>query len=669
MTRSRYLFNGGVLRQNMRQHGWVGIIYLLGLLFALPLQMLLAHQEDVPAQEIHNLFQIADNVQTLFILIVPVAAALFQFRYLQAKHPSDLWHSLPLRRGQLLFNHMASGLFLLLVPVWLVSLLSGLLMPLDSNGYAYQAADVWNWCVTASVITLFFYVFSVFVGICMGQTVLQGIVIYILMLLPAFLLMLLDKHFSMYLYGYPNYDGIYGDMGDWSPVYTMLFAVSSPVGGVKLWVYAGLSVLFTALSYLLYRKRHAEKSGYAIVFTYFNPLFKAGVMLCAMLLCGTYFGSLKDKYPGWVIAGYLAGALIGYLAAEMVIRKSWHVLSRKAVREFAVYAVLLGIVIYLPVSNWNGYEARVPDTDRITAAYVGDEYRMYAEDSFMTDSPSQAEPMFSSDKSYIAAARGLHQALATARPVMDTSANSNRTYRYYDFVYKLNNGRTLHRAYWVPSAGFEPELKALMENAEFKRKEYKLYALNAEVEGFRITNGDKVLNISDPGEVAELKALLEKENLNMSYADQTGNQMPYASFQTLVKPDESGYQAYYSYYWYPSFDEMTTWFEKNGYTAKIRTLPQQIKSVEIVPGALGGTDQAGYYGDLQAYFTQAEGENRAWKTEDQAAIADVLDRQRYVVRASGAYLVKIEYPDPNEPANYVMLEEQDLTPALKALIR
>lgn len=667
MTRSRYLFNGGVLRQNMRQHGWIGIIYLLGLLFALPLQMLLAHQEDMPAQEIHNLFQIADNVQTLFILIVPVAAALFHFRYLQAKPPSDLWHSLPLRRGQLLFNHMASGLFLLLVPVWLVSLLSGLLMPLDSNGYAYQAADVWNWCITASVITLFFYVFSVFVGICMGQTVLQGIVIYILLLLPAFLLMLFDMHFRMFLFGYPNYDVIYGDMGDWSPVYSMLFAAGTPIGAVKLWIYAGLSVLFTALSYLLYRKRHTEKSGYAIVFTYFNPLFKAGVMLCAMLLCGTYFGSLKDKYPAWVIAGYLAGALIGYLAAEMVIRKSWHVLTGKAVREFAVYAVLLGIVIYLPVSNWNGYEARVPEAGRIAGVYVGDGYRMYAGDSYRPDAAFQAEPMFSADKSYIEAARQLHQALAAARPKMDVSASSYRTYRYYDFVYKLNNGRILHRAYWVPSAGFEPELKALMENGEFKRKEYELFGLDAKLEGFRITNGDKVLNISDPGEIAELKELLEKENLNMSYEDQTGNQMPYASFQTLVKPDDSGYQAYYSYYWYPSFDELTRWFEQKGYTAKIRTLPQQITSVELVSGSSSGPNKAAQLQDVQTYFAQAENENRAWKTADQAAIADVLDRQRYLMGTSGAYLVKIEYT--NQSIDYAMLEEQDLTPALKALIR
>lgn len=661
MMRSRFFFNSSVIRQNLRQHGWIGIIYSLVLLFALPLQLFLNNDPNPERRSLDNLFFIGGEIQMLFSVTVPVAAALFLFRYLQSKAPSDLWHSLPLRREHLLVSHTASGLILVLGPVWLTAAVTAIVRPMAGNMYMYSWADVGQWCLTLTILTLFLFVFSVFVGICTGQSVLQGVVIYILLVLPAALLMLVNEHFSMYLYGYPAWYGSRGRSEVWSPLMHMIYVKTNPFTAGYLWLYSALSVLLFALSFLLYRKRHGEKAGQAIAFTYFNPLFKAGIMLCAMLLSGTYFAHLRYQQLGWIIGGHLIGALIGYIAAEMIIRKTWLILTRKAALEFAGYAALLGLLLYFPVSGITGYENRVPAADKIVGVYASDNYSTY--DAYWNNAypfTDKQEP-FIGDKDYVEAVRKLHQAMATMRP-----HPQNVEFRDFYLMYKLDNGRILNRSYRVPVAGFEPELRTVMESDGYKRTLYRLYQLDEEIEGLRFSDYNKAIIISDPQEINELKELLKQEILNMSYDDQTGRQRSYATIQIIGKPDDEGYPYFSSYEWMHSFSKLTERLEQLGYADKIRTTPGDVKSAEIIPneysGRLTGMDRY----DLEHHLELARKENRSASVKDAAAIKDILDRGRYYTNSDGGYLVKLVYNEGRE--DVITLREEDLTPAIRAVL-
>lgn len=667
MTRSRFFFNSSVIRQNLRQHGWIGIIYTLALLFALPLQMFMNSDPNAKPQTVQNLFFVGGEIQMLFAVTVPVAAGLFLFRYLQAKMPSDLWHSLPLRREHLLVSHTVSGLILLMVPIWLTGAVAAILQPLGSNMYIYTGADALEWCLTLSILTLFLFIFSMFVGICTGQTVLQGAVIYILLLLPVAMLQLINEHLGMYLYGYPRWFGIRAHIEVWSPILHMIYVKTNAFSAGDLWMYLAFSVVLFALSILLYRKRHGEKAGQAIAFTYFNPLFKAGFMLCVMLISGTYFGQLKQQQFGWIIAGNLAGALIGYIAAEMIIRKTWQILNRRIPLEFAGYAALLGLLLYIPVSGITGYEGRVPAADQIRAVYAGSNYS--ANDAYWnTTYPiSGAEDPYTEDPNYIEAVRKLHLAVAAARPE-SPAGYSYSDYRQFYLSYKLNSGRIVQRSYLIPNAGFEPELKAVMESEGYKRKAYMLSRLEGDIEGFRLNNYNKALSLSDPQEVNEFKEILKREILNMTYEDQNQGllQPSYASIQTMVKPDATGYQLYYAYEWQSSFKELGAWLEQKGYAKRIRTTPVDIASAEIILDRYNDRLPAAEQNDPERHLELARSEKRSAVIQESAAIADILEQQRYYTGKTGDYLVKLVYQEGR--TDYVTLREQDLTPAVKSLL-
>lgn len=671
MMRSRYFFNNSIIRQNFRQHGWIGIIYTLGLLFALPLQLFMSNDPNPNAkpQEVDNLFRIAGNVQVLFIISIPVVAGLFLFRYLQAKSPSDLWHSLPLRREHLLTANLTSGLLLLLLPVWLTTAVVAAVKPLVTDLFIFQGAEIWNWCITVSVLTLFLFCFSVFIGICMGQTILQGIVVYILLILPAVLISLIDSHLSMYLYGYPNLYASGFNAEKWSPfIHLIYYASTKPFTSVELWIYGALSAIFIGLCYLLYRKRHTEKAGQAIAFVYFNPLFKAGVMFCAMLVSGSYFTQMKQQQMGWVISGYAIGAIIGYIAAEMIIRKTWQIMTRKVPTEFAIYAVLLGILLYIPSSGLTGYEARVPSGDKISGVYVGNHYVMYyREVESYGVTPFTGEDPFSSDKNYIEAVRKLHQAVVTMRP----EPSSILDYESFTLAYQMDDGRKLLRDYWVPRKGFEAELKAVKEAEGYKRAENQLSLLDKELDVMWITNRNKRVGVTDPMEISELKEILKREYLNMSYEDQIDYKPAVAYVEVDVKVNLDSDRPYSSYGktypWRSSFHELEEWMNTKGYADKVRITAEDVKSVEIVKDDLKDDLNLKKFYDPAQRVALARQNNRTVVTKDKALLTDILDHRFVYGVENGNYIVKLDYKE--DYTDYMMLKESDLTPGLKALLK
>ncbi len=666
MTPSRLFFNSSIIRQNLRQHGWIGIIYALGLLFALPVQLFMRETPNSLPQEIKNLFQIGNGIQSLFIVVFPIAAGLFLLYYLQAKAPADLWHSLPLRREQLLTTHLLSGLLLLLPPVWLTAAVTAVVRQWSGNMFIYEGVDIWSWCLVVSLLTIFLFCFSLFVGICTGQSIVQGVITYILLLLPAFLIVLMNSHLSAYLYGYPYVYNVNSSAEAWSPLMHIMNIAANPFSVKEMWIYGALSVFFIALSFLLYSKRHVEKAGQAVAFTAFNPLFKAGVMFCAMLICGTYFTSDKQEL-GWVIGGYAIGAVIGYVIAEMILRKTWQILTRRVPLEWAVYTVLIGLLLYIPASGLTGYENRVPSNDKISGVYAGGNYWMWGYDQgSLANAPTDHVP-FSEDKDYIEAVRKLHLALAAVRPEVDTQSVANYTrFQSFTLVYRLNNSRKLVREYLVPIKGFEPELKAVMETEAYKNDAYGMVQLQENTVRIRLSNRDKAVEISDPVEIAEFKEILKREILNMSFEDQTSDRASLGTIETIFDPKETGNRINFTYAWKPFYQELENWLVEKGYADKVRTTAAEIKSAEIMKDDFDGRLSNEEVYNPEKHVELARKEKHTAVTVDKTLITTILEHERDFAARNGMILVRMEYKNGN--IEYIQLGDSDLTPALRALL-
>lgn len=494
-----------------------------------------------------------------------------------------------------------------------------------------------------------------------------------MLILPAVLISLIHSHLAMYLYGYANANSNLRDSISqiWSPfVHIVYYFTGKPFTNTELWIYGVLALLFIGLSYLLYRKRNTEKAGQAIAFGYFNPLFKAGVMLCAMLIAGNYFAQMKQQQMGWVIGGYAIGAIIGYVAAEMIVRKTWQIMTRKMVAEFAVYAVMIGLLLYIPVSSVTGYEARVPSGDKISGVYMGANYRLYAPTDDLYTTPYMGQNPFSDDKDYIEAVRKLHQAVVAVRPEL---TSQQYVYEYFTLAYQLENGHKLVREYWIPNKGFESELKAVKDTEAYKYEKYNLALLDKDLDYMWVTNRNKKVAISDPGEILELKEIIKREILNMSYEVQIDKDgIPdVANIQIEVKAKEDSNQVSssygYNYPWKSSFHELEKWMNEKGYADKIQITAEDIQSAEIIKDDYMDEQTPKNPTSPEQRVALAREKNRTAVTKDKTLLTDILDHHFHYGVENGNYIVKLMYKEGY--SDFVMLKESDMTPELKALLK
>lgn len=644
MKSNRFFFNPGVLRQDFRQHGWIGILYLIGLLFALPLQMMMTDRSPhTPKIVLDSLFdQGGGDLQIFFMLILPAAAGVFLFRYLQAKGSSDFYHSVPLTREQLFVSHVASGLALLVAPVLLTACAMAILKQMPDLAYAFRWYVFIKWLIIVLVITAFLYLFTIFVGICTGQSVLQTAVVFILLLLPAALGQLWQYHFETYLYGYSNY---YSDARiqwmDLSPITYLLDNNMDRFNRYNTLGYAVAAIVFGAAAFFLYRRRKTEAATQAIAFSYFNPLFRAGVMVCAMMVSGAYFHS-SNNGMGWTWFGYAAGALIGFVGVEMLLQKSWQVFSRTSAIRFGGYTALCALILYVPVTNISGFVTRVPETAQVEKTSISLEGRVYP-------IYRNSRTLGQTDEAYINAIRELHKKLVSTR-AKGSLPDSPTPIRTMNFIigYWLEDGSVLSRKYdTIPVPLIEQELKPLMETEGYKRATYDLELLDQSIdrislEGEYYAEGKydqnpKTAVITNPEEIKEFQQLLKKEILNMSYEDQTSGLMDWATISILP----SGKNVEARFIWKKSFKELEAWLTAKGYASKARLVTANVTDMEIVSiDTSHSLDRYNFPSEQE--FKLQSGINAPAAVTDKQKIETVLENLSLYEPGASGYLIKFK---------------------------
>jgi ABC-2 type transport system permease protein len=632
-----------------------------------------------------------NELQKLILLVVPVLAGVMLLRFIQRQGSSDLYHSLPLRREHLLTAHFISGLILLLVPVWLTAGVTVLVNMSAELPYIFHINDIGSWALVVSVITIFLFTFTVFVGICVGQSLLQTVVVYILLLLPYYLSTMISRLLERNLYGYVQVRETivqYMNGGEFrssnniweslSPLVRIMdYLPRNAFSYMELLAYMGLSLLFVALSYGLYRKRLVEKATQAMAFTFFQPFFKAGVILCSMLVLGDYFHATGSRGENWSFFGYVLGAILGYVIVEMVIRKTWQIARVRALVELVVYGVIMGLVIYIPISGWLGYEGRIPTAHSVEKVYVGQEVPLGGD--------AEKEAYFSQDRAYIASVLNLHRELVRAHAAGEKSLSKNLAVEMAVIVYHLDDGSIITRRYTFPEKPFRTELTKVMEAEPYKTVRYKLDKLQGKAETINIQSVDdneRRVVLTDPKEIHEFEAVLKEEVLNMSYSEIQSDRYPLGSVsitnkESSLTKDEPKWNRELSFNWPASFHKLTGWLGQKGYADKVIIHSKDIMSIRAVPIISQEMEpyQPNQYIEDYKLFKSIQQKHKATTIEDSKLWSTVLEKRRpYNLTPNiekGTYMFQVKVKplySSDAHTGYYLLTPKDMTPELaKAL--
>lgn len=662
MTSNRLYCNKSILLQNFRQHGWIGIVYLFALLFVVPFYML-GRSMGGTTRTIETLFEVSGVGQGFMILIFPVLAGIFILRYIQSNAQSILYHSLPLRRKHILSTNLIAGFIILLVPVWITAGMLAIISSVSELAYVFSGYVIVQWGLAVSIFTLFIFVFTIFVGMCIGQSILQGLVTYAFLIFPALMNFLLRDHLSTFLKGY--YD-VLGDRNDvaMSPfIYLLSLGDSAPKLSTVI-IYAGLTILFIALSFGLYQLRQVENATQAVAFGFLKPLFRIVMTLGAALLMGEYFSAqVFSSSAIWIVIGYIIGGFIGYLLSEMVLQKTWLLPFKTMSKGILVYGTITAVILYVPVASWNGYEKNIPEIDQIQSVGIGNPYSFYnSEDQYN-------QYIYSNEASYIRTVQALHQKLVDSDLTKPSHKYSNsRAYQVISINYKLIHGGGLERTYYVPVSDFENELAEIYNTNSYKYNENRLYLVEENINKITLRSEllpDRMIVISDPQEVTEFKELLKAEILQKkAVIDSDSDTLsPIASIE-MNKTKEG---VIWTGEIEPSFESIRAWLKQKGLTERIEITPEQIETADVVREIIGTPDSGMYTGkeDVQARIEA----NTKYITDDKQIIADILNHNSQSFRSFGETVYYVELRMKNEQIVYTMVREKDASAALIGLFK
>ena len=646
MSSRTSFINPGILRHDFKRFGWIGAVYLLGLLLAVPLKIAMIYSRQVATGAVYQIgsnpylqvFSFESPLQLLLWLSVPVLTGVLLFRYLQSGEAADLAHTLPVRRETLYNTHLTAGVILLFVPVIATSLVSSAV--LQGLGVDYVSGhEVLIWLGVALIFNLLLFTCSAAVGMISGMSTVQAALTYILLLLPAGFTALLFDNMSMYVLGFPH-DFLGNNLEKLSPL--LRITLNRPFSTAEIVIYLLCCAAFYLLGRYLYRRRPSENAGNALAFRGLHPVLIYGITFCGMLLLGSYFHATQNTM-GWTYFGYFLGSILGYVLSIVLINKSLDIFRFRVLRNYLLYSLV--VVLLIGGLNYDliGYEKRIPALADVKAVYMDSSfYRLmqtqtgrpyYYYGGEMANEVYQREvSMVYTSAENIANIHEFHQAIINNRNIekpllreYDRSVSS----RIWCLAYYLENGKTVYRQYRVPVERYDARIKPVYESQEHKKmvcdilnispRQVDLWSLTHEV--------NRSVKITDPALILQAVNALQMDARSQTYEEMTSDNPPWAEVNLLLNDGKR-----LSLSWRKSYVFFENWLKDVGEYANARVMPADIKYALVEKMPLPDNDPRAEAMekyrtiDSDAYLRELETSGKCLRITDPAQIEDLLQR-------------------------------------------
>lgn len=453
-------FNGTLYRKTLARFWPLWGLWGVGWLFLCPLRLLNIYfnayrwratgAREYLLDEARNLPDLLESGVVLALLFA-ILCAMAVYGYLYNSRSACWTHALPMRREALFTTQYLAGLSMMLLPLLAAAVLTAIVevsfLPMESWGEVLSA--LLTWLLAQCGLCLFFFSFAAFCAMFTGHILALPAFYGILNGLAAGLWFLVDALMNEFYYGYAGTPGALTVVEYLTPAEILTRAVywfsgapdepahlSSP-GTVA--VYAAVGVALALFSLYVYRRRHVETAGDVVAVAVVRPLFKYGVSFCA----GLAFGMFTAAFFGWsdlpiLIPCILVWTVVGYFAAEMLLKKSFRVL--KAWKGGAVMTAVMLLLCLACLADVFGVVNRVPAAAQVRSVRV--EIDMgYPYDGGRTLSADLTDTV------QIEKILALHRAIVDNRDNEGRGASSESDYTSAYLTYTLSGGGKLDRRY------------------------------------------------------------------------------------------------------------------------------------------------------------------------------------------------------------------------------
>ena len=508
--KSRLSFNRAVSRNAIRRSWPIWVVYLAYLIvtFSAPL---LSFSQTGQLEAESFLFNAHHQILSNAVLqaqagcVAAVIVVMILFGYMYSSRGNTLMNSLPVTRESLFFTMYLTGL----IPMLLCQLLTAGITLLLTLRYGMEPKLFLIWLACAAMGLIAFYGFAVFCAMLTGNIVILPLVYAVLNLAAVAFEMCVKECLEILVYGMVSGKMQFDFLSPLVKIQDRMHVVQNYPSDVHLTglgtlaAYAAAGLVFAMLAMLLYRKRRMETVSDFVAIPVLKPIFRicmalgGAVVLAALMFTNFFKETVYGAKAAWLMALLLViGAVLGWIAAEMMIRRSVrvHTLPWKGLAVICM-ACILAVVI--AETDLTGFERSVPDPADVLCV------------EFNVDT------VFSEEEN-IRTVTELHRRLIRDKALYDGdhaafTQNGERIYPEEVSFAGVPDGNQV-MSYWVP-------LNYRMKNGRVIQRMYTVWFYPEEVDRSDTVMGQvrNLLN-SDEGIRSRMKPDLPMEERYVSYA-------------------------------------------------------------------------------------------------------------------------------------------------------
>ena len=632
-----------LIKENLRRYWAIPVMSFIAYFLSGIFPILIAYADLDESWDFIN--SLLDNHHQIFMtvhLILPIFTGVLVFRYLQTPAYTTSLHAMPFTRATLFNSTALSGLILSTIPV----LLTGIILLLISKPVynvhifpspepyvnAFTRGDILSWILESLIIVLFLYAVTVFAGLVTGNSIMHAFTAVGFNFLAPALFLLFGVYSYQFLYGFPSdrfMEPVLA-LAALSP-YLFVFYDEWTYAWLLQTVYVLIAVALLGASMYLYYKRALERASDSFVFAFMTPLATFLITLFGMTLFGFYFDSLGNtggSSESYIYTGFLAGAIIFFLLARMIVKMTFRIFDRDTAKNLGIYLVIAGVFVGTFTLDLTGYEKRMPQEKSIDSAAVSmDIYYLNNPRFFSTDRLFNSGPPALATGENILAIREFHNKAIIDRLSAEAQITSNFLMEVR-VDYDLNGAFDMHRGYTM-------DYKTLRDNKElaliFESEEYKSnYSfLNYDLKKLsliQVTNNLSTVTITGRSNMEELLACYDRDFQAQKYSAAVSLRPPYAQLNVTIDSEPTPYFTIpksFSNTIPKSFSNTIAWLRNNSDMESIEITPDKIYKIlvnRVVEHTVFGITHGGYN-----YYQPDEYETKTIEITDKEQIAAILD--------------------------------------------
>lgn len=484
-------FNKTVFRKNLLRFAPVWGVYTLCLVVGI----LILYGNGGNAKNFHfayHMTQLVEIMAVVNLFYAPIVAQLL-FGDLYNSRMCNMLHAFPLRRESWFLTNALSGLTFSVVPTFLMTLLA---TPMLADSLFENAVSLAWWIFLASNLQfLCFFGMALFCVMVVGNRFTMLAAYGLLNAGAGIAWWLVDTVYTPMLYGVITPEQL---MNNLTPLYHM---VNQPYiqtmnnlydlreifgeelkGAVasytiterwwRLWVLAGVGLVFSLLGLLLYRIRDLECAGSAVAFRQLVPVFE---VLCAVFVAAAAQFFLYN-FLGLARRNFLiltVGLVTGWFIGKMLTEHTTRVFSLKNCCGLAALAAVFAVSLWLTHVDIFRIETRLPDPEKIKSVQFGGETYTEREDidNFLRLQADALEHRAEDAGTYVLVDGQWIGCFGENydKYIRDAAGHSDYRYTYVDnmgLTYEMENGKLIRRHYyiWVDNEQVQSEAGRIAES-------------------------------------------------------------------------------------------------------------------------------------------------------------------------------------------------------------